>query len=242
VRALTRDTRTAAASLVLAALLLLGCAGPANVEPDAVASPSPSPAPTTVVTGTPPASATVPVAGGPEGTLDARAVLEPLVVDDGLAPGGYLRDLFPTWKDIDDDGCDARRPALIAASSTPAQTAERCAVISGSWTSAYDGATSTDPADIQIDHVVPLANAWRSGAHAWTPDPRVAFANDQAELWAVSAASNQSKGDRGPEQWRPPRAEVWCEYARRWTAVKVRWNLTVTTAERDALGQMLDTC
>jgi hypothetical protein len=101
---------------------------------------------------------------------------------------------------------------------------------------------TTNPADIQIDHVVPLANAWRSGADAWTTDQRTQFANDPLELWAVSAASNQSKGDRGPERWRPPRHDVWCEYAQRWTAIKIRWDLSATTSERDALGEMLDTC
>jgi hypothetical protein len=165
-----------------------------------------------------------------------------LTIDDGPPPGGYLRDLFPTWKDIDHDGCDARRQALVAASVTPAQVGERCAVIAGTWTSAYDGITTTNPSEIQVDHVVPLANAWRSGANTWTTDQRTQYANDQAGLWAVSAASNQSKGDSGPEQWRPPRREVWCEYAQRWVAIKIRWHLTATTYERDALGQMLDTC
>lgn len=175
-------------------------------------------------------------------SVDPISVLAPLTIDDGPPPGGYLRDLFPTWKDIDHDGCDARRQALVASSATPAQVGERCAVISGTWTSAYDGITTTDPGDIQIDHVVPLANAWRSGANTWTTDQRTQYANDQANLWAVSAASNQSKSDSGPEQWRPPRRELWCEYAQRWAAIKTRWHLTVTTYERDAIGQMLGTC
>jgi hypothetical protein len=240
VRALTTRSWSVRASLVLTALLLLGCAAPNEARPEAVATALPSTPPdgTGATTRVP----TTLTAVDPNEPLDARAALEPLTIDDGVSPGGYLRDLFPTWKDIDDDGCDARRQALVAASTTPAQTDERCAVVSGSWTSAYDGTTTTNPTDVQIDHVVPLANAWRSGADSWSLDQRTQFANDQFDLWAVSAASNQSKGDSGPEQWRPPQSEAWCEYARRWTAIKIRWSLTATTAERDALGQMLDTC
>lgn len=223
---------SALATVVLAALVL-GCTPSTTAAGGADASP-----PASAATADAPADG---FAEGPDGQ-DPRDVLASLLIDDGPPPGGYLRDLFPTWKDIDGDGCDARRQALVAASATPARVGARCAVIEGSWTSAYDGVTTTDPADIQIDHVVPLANAWRSGADAWTTDQRTRFANDQGELWAVSASSNQSKGDRGPDQWRPPREEVWCEYARRWTAVKVRWRLTATSAERDALGQMLETC
>jgi hypothetical protein len=235
---------TTAAVLALGAMIVVGCTTPAATSRPSV-GPALSRATSDVgaETAGPPTSTTAPVgSSGSPTSADSAPALASLVVDDGPAPGGYLRDLFPTWKDIDHDGCDARRQALVAASTTPAQVGERCAVIAGTWTSAYDGITTTNPSDIQIDHVIPLANAWRSGAHAWTTDQRTAFANDQAELWAVSAVSNQSKGDSGPEQWRPPRREVWCEYAQRWVAIKVRWHLTATTFERDALGQMLDTC
>lgn len=232
--------RCVRAVALVASTIVLGCAAPGSPASEPPRPPASASGPTGTTDASPPA-----VEGDGVGAidpLDPRALLAPMAIDDGPAPGGYLRDLFPTWKDVDHDGCDARRQALIAASTTPAQTGERCAVVSGSWTSAYDGATTTDPADVQIDHVVPLANAWRSGADTWTTDRRTQFANDQLSLWAVSASANRSKGDSGPERWRPPRQEVWCEYAQRWTAIKVRWHLTATTAERDALGQMLDTC
>jgi 5-methylcytosine-specific restriction endonuclease McrA len=224
---------TAAAIAVAAAVaaMALGCAAPQTTADPSVAAN----AATTSVPARP-----MPVEVDTAG--DARSAFGQLVIDDGLPEPGYLRDLFPTWKDIDGDGCDARRQALIAASTTPAVTGARCAVISGTWTSAYDGTSSTVPTDMQIDHVVPLANAWRSGAYAWTTDQRTTYANDQPDLWVASARSNQSKGDRGPEQWRPPNRSIWCTYARRWVGIKTRWRLTVTTPERDALGQMLDTC
>jgi hypothetical protein len=112
------------------------------------------------------------------------------------------------------------------------------------WRSLYDGAIITARSQVQIDHIVPLANAWRSGASRWTRARRVRFANDltDPQLVAVSASSNTSKGDRGPEEWKPPRREVWCLYARWWTDVKAIWHLTVTMSEQTALRTMLNTC
>lgn len=180
--------------------------------------------------------------GSDEAAVDAHAFLAPLEIDDSSPPLGYRREDWPLWKDIDNDGCDARQQALIAASDPPANVGAKCAVRSGHWVSAYDGFETTAPGDLDIDHVVPLANAFRSGADTWSTDERTQYANDQADLWVVSASSNRSKGDQGPDEWRPPRHDSWCRYAKRWTTIKIRWHLTATTAERDALGQMLDTC
>jgi hypothetical protein len=196
----------------------------------------PSGAPRSSVVAT--ATSSVPPGTGSE----VRTVLATLLVDDGPAPAGYVRDLFPTWKDIDHDGCDAREQALAEASTVPASVRAGCEVVGGHWVSAYDGMSSDVPGDLDVDHVVPLANAWASGADAWTTDERTAYANDQFDLWVVSASSNRSKGDRSPDTWRPPDTAVWCTYAQRWIAIKVRWRLRATTAEHDALGQMLDTC
>jgi hypothetical protein len=185
----------------------------------------------------------VPVAPAPNApAVDTVPGLAQLTVSDQRPPSGFRRDEWPSWRDIDGDGCDAREQALIAASTPPAVTAKGCEVVSGTWVSAYDGRPTNDPGDVDIDHVVPLANAFASGGDRWSTDQRVQYANDQRDLWAVSASANRSKGDRAPDQWRPPRHEVWCEYARRWIAIKVRWSLTATTTERDALGQMLETC
>ncbi len=167
--------------------------------------------------------------------------LAALVIVDGPTRSDYRREDWPTWKDVDNDGCDARSQALLAASNPPAQ-AVGCNVVSGTWSSAYDGQVLTSPADIDVDHVVPLENAHQSGGWAWSTDRRAAFANDQASLWAVSKGSNRSKGSRSPDAWRPPNRDIWCQYASRWLSIKVRWELTATTLERDALGQMLDTC
>lgn len=184
---------------------------------------------------TPVPEARVPTAG------TARAVLARLAIDDQPRAPGYRRDEWPTWKDIDGDGCDARQQALAAASEEP-PVKNGCRVISGRWTSPYDGVESADPAAMDVDHVVPLENAYASGGSKWETDQRARFANDQADLWVVSSASNRSKGSRAPDRWRPPNEGVWCEYASRWVEIKVRWKLTSTTSERDALGQMLDRC
>jgi hypothetical protein len=100
------------------------------------------------------------------------------------------------------------------------------------------------PTKVDIDHMVPLANAWRSGAAAWTTDRREQFANDlkDPQLVAVSASSNRSKGDQDPSTWKPKEPGAWCEYATKWIAVKAVWKLTVTTAEKSALNDMLEKC
>ena len=170
-------------------------------------------------------------------------VLEPLVIDDRPSPDRpYRREEWPHWEDIDGNGCDARDDALLRASQPPALVGSGCRVLSGSWVSPYDGVVTSDPAAIQIDHLVPLADAFASGGWRWEVGRRRLFANDQQELIAASAASNQAKGSKAPDEWRPPDRGVWCAYAVAWVRIKVTYDLTATTRERDALGQMLDTC
>ncbi|MCI0686414.1 MAG: HNH endonuclease family protein [Sporichthyaceae bacterium] len=124
------------------------------------------------------------------------------------------------------------------------QTGSQCSPIQGRWRSQYDGKLVTDPGQIDIDHMVPLANAWRSGADEWTDGRREAFANDlvNPELLAVSQSSNRSKGDQAPDQWRPDNRTFWCTYARSWIAVKYEWHLSVTWTEKAALREMLGFC
>ena len=159
---------------------------------------------------------------------------------------GYRRALFPHWVDADGDGCTTREEVLVTESTVPAGTdPANCTVRSGRWDSVYDGVTTDDPADLQIDHVVALAEAWDSGAAGWDTARRRAFANDLEEpaaLIAVTGASNNAKSDRDPAEWRPPRPEAWCGFARSWVTVKVRWDLTADAAEAGALRDMLAAC
>jgi hypothetical protein len=237
---------TAAAAFALA-LTAGACGSPAPVAtpviPGVTTTSTPAPEPSTTDPATPAPTTTPdpePAPAGPD--ADDLGRLARLTVVDTPPPGGYVRDLFPTWLDIDGDGCDAREQALRATSNPAATVGGGCKITTGTWFSDYDGVTLTAPADVDIDHVVPLAEAWRSGAAAWTTDQRAVIANDQANLWPVSAASNRSKSDSPPNEWRPPRRDSWCTYARRWVTVKGTYRLTITTPERDALGQMLDTC
>ncbi|MEG3636937.1 HNH endonuclease family protein [Micromonospora palythoicola] len=154
----------------------------------------------------------------------------------------YSRDLFPHWITIT-GACNTREQVLKRDGSNVVVNSS-CYPTSGSWYSPYDGVTRTNPADISIDHVVPLAEAWRSGAWAWTTARRQTYANDLGgpELWAVTGTVNSSKGDKDPAAWKPPRAAFHCTYARAWIQVKWYYGLTVNSAEKSALSTMLNTC
>lgn len=150
-------------------------------------------------------------------------------------PQGYSRDLFRHWTDDDGDGCDTREEVLIDESTSPAQVdAYGCKVIEGDWFSEYDGVTHTSPATVQIDHVVALKEAWDSGAWAWTPAQRQKFANDLSDpraLIAVTSGVNQSKSDKDPSNWVPPRTAAVCTYVVNWVAIKAQWKLSMDDSE-----------
>src|SRR5690606_18710986 len=134
---------------------------------------------------------------------------------------------------------------LIAESLTEPVMGERCKPLVGDWVSVYDGLVTDDPAALEIDHLVPLSNAWRSGAASWTDQRREAFANDLDDartLVAVSSHSNRSKGDSTPDRWLPADVGARCEYAESWVRVKARWELTVSPAEKSTLVQILGGC
>ena len=176
-------------------------------------------------------------------TTGGRPDLAQLVIDDGPHPDRpYRRSEWPTWTDPDGDGCDAREQALIAQATGPVDRGLGCTVVSGHWVSPYDGVETTWPGDLDADHLVPLANVHQSGGWQWDAATRTAYANDPDVLVMVTAHANRSKGDKTPVDYRPPLESYWCTYATRWLGLKVKWHLTATRSERDALGQMLDTC
>ena len=179
------------------------------------------------------------------GVAAALAVLDALTVA-AEQPSGYDRDLFRHWVDEDGDGCDTRREVLLAeAMIVPAQ-GSRCSLSDGEWISRYDGLTEQgNGRGFDVDHLVPLAEAWQSGARGWTADRRERYANDlgyEHSLIAVSARSNRSKGARDPATWLPPSAGQHCWYAAAWVAVKTRWSLTVDPTEGDTLESILSSC
>jgi hypothetical protein len=172
----------------------------------------------------------------------AQSELTQLTVAPDGSMDGYSRDEFPHWHTVE-GSCNTREEALKR-DGTDVEVGTDCAATSGSWTSPYDGATWTQTSDVDIDHMVPLADAWRTGASSWTIDQREAFANDldSPQLWAVTDNVNQSKGDQTPETWKPPLQSEWCEYARAFTHVKFLYELTVTSGEQTELSSMLGTC
>ena len=156
---------------------------------------------------------------------------------------GYRRSLFRLWIDADGNGCDTRHEVLIEEAIVAPKVSADCLLTGGTWLSLYDGRTFTDPRKLDIDHVVPLAEAWDSGAYAWDAARRKAFANDLSVSWtliAVSAASNRSKGDKDPAEWLPPSASYTCQYLAIWVTIKARWHLAVDPAEKTAIASRSD--
>ena len=159
---------------------------------------------------------------------------------------GYDRDLFDQWIDADGDGCDTRREVLIAEAAIRPRVGASCSLSGGQWYSVYDGATETGRGSgFDVDHLVPLAEAWDSGAYAWDRETRRRYANDLGyahSLVAVSASSNRRKGADDPSEWLPPDRSVRCWYAESWIAVKARWELSVDEGEVRALRELVSQC
>ncbi len=154
----------------------------------------------------------------------------------------YDRDLFPHWITI--SGACNTREQVLKRDGTSVVVNSSCAATSGSWYSPYDGATWTNASDVDIDHMVPLAEAWASGAWSWTTTQRQTYANDLGgpELWAVTDNVNQAKGDKDPAEWQPSLSSFRCTYARAWIQVKYYYNLSVDSTEKSSLNAMLGTC
>jgi len=175
-------------------------------------------------------------------TTTAKSELAALTVKADGSQTGYSRDKFPHW--IDQGNSCNTREVVLKRDGTNVQTGSDCAATSGSWFSPYDGETWTAASDVDIDHVVPLADAWRTGASSWTTAQRQAYANDltDPQLIAVTDNVNQEKGDKSPDQWKPPLTSYWCTYAKMWVAVKTKFSLTINSAEKTALTDMLGRC
>ncbi|QCU76947.1 HNH endonuclease [Citricoccus sp. SGAir0253] len=159
---------------------------------------------------------------------------------------GYDRDRqFGDWIDADRDCQNTRAEVLLQETRARATytTSRKCTVRGGRWVTSWDGRTHTSASTVQIDHLVPVHEAWGSGARKWTKARRVAFYNDLGDrrtLSAQTSALNSSKGARGPEQWLPPRNR--CAYVGEWVAVKKRWGLTVDSTEKAALTRLAAGC
>ena len=178
----------------------------------------------------------------PPSASTAATQLAGLTVRTEGSTSGYSRDLFPHW--ITQSGTCDTRDQVLKRDGSGVTVDSQCEPTAGRWYSVYDAVWVEDDSSVDIDHIVPLAEAWKSGANAWSTSRRQQFANDLtvSQLIAVSASSNRSKGDRDPSEWKPTNSSVHCIYAREWIWVKHTYGLSLQSAEKTALQQMLGTC
>jgi len=178
----------------------------------------------------------------PGEVVSIATALTALEVKPEEATESYDRKAFKHWSNAEGSDCDVR-DAVLKEEADPAIAADAdCPLPDRKWISLYDGKILTDPSKLDIDHMVPLAEAWRSGAHAWAdnPDRLEAYANDMGDpraLIAVSAGSNRSKSDQDPDVWLPTSDDYLCTYLADWVAMKYRWELTLETSEYDAIAE-----
>ena len=184
-------------------------------------------------------------------TKTAVAVLETLAVKGRAPKTGYERSQFgPTWSDVDRNGCDTRNDILYRdlTSIKYKDGTKECVVLSGILIDPYSGEKISfvrgvgSSMDVQIDHVVALSNAWQTGAFKLTYDKRIAFANDPMNLLAVKGHLNSQKGDGDAATWLPPRKDIRCAYVAQQIAVKSKYAIWVTKAEKDAMVRILSAC
>ncbi|WP_308283093.1 HNH endonuclease family protein [Pseudonocardia nigra] len=187
----------------------------------------------------------------PESTGDAVEALAALPVKGRAPRTGYDRDEFgQRWADVDRNGCDQRNDVLARdlVDETFRPGTQSCVVLTGRLTDPYSGSgiaftRGQDTSDeVQIDHVVALSNAWQTGAQQLDPDTRELLGNDPLNLLAVDGPTNQAKGDGDAATWLPPQRGYRCAYVARQVAVKAKYGLWVTAAEREAIARILDRC
>ncbi len=243
---------------VMAAVVLLSGCGPASVSPaapdsraqSAPSSPDVAQSPTPTVTQvTVPAATSTPPKPAAAGT--ALAAVARLTVKGRAPKTGYTRDQFgQAWADVDRNGCDTRNDILrrdLTSFVLKAGT-NGCLVLRGTLKDPYTGKTisfvrgvATSTA-VQIDHVVALSDAWQKGAQKLSLATRTALANDPLNLLAVDGPTNDAKGDGDAATWLPPNKGYRCAYVARQVAVKTKYHLWTTSAEKDAIVRILTTC
>lgn len=164
-----------------------------------------------------------------------------VVAEDVSTP--YSRSQFKHWVDANKNGCNTRAEVLIAEATVKPRVAAKCSLVGGKWVSAYDGKTFVKSSLLDVDHMVPLAEAWRSGAAKWTSAQREAYANDLTHpqaLIAVSASSNRQKADKDPSDWLPQKGV--CTYVSNWISIKAIYSLTVDQIEFQTLKKYIEQC
>jgi hypothetical protein len=171
----------------------------------------------------------------------SASTLQLVVAEDKTT--GYKRSAFKHWIDADRNRCNTRAEVLIEEAIVKPKIGPKCKLTGGKWLSAFDGKTITNASQLDVDHMVPLAEAWRSGAWKWTFAQRQAFANDldnSEALIAVTRSTNRSKGDKDPSLWMPAKDK--CVYTQNWISIKVKYSLTADPQEVEKLNSLVSTC
>ena len=171
----------------------------------------------------------------------SASTLQLVVAEDKTT--GYKRSAFKHWIDVDRNRCNTRAEVLIEEAIVKPKIGPKCKLTGGKWLSAFDGKTITNASQLDVDHMVPLAEAWRSGAWKWTAAQRQVFANDlenSEALIAVTRSTNRSKGDKDPSLWMPAKDQ--CVYTQNWISIKVKYSLTADPQEVEKLNSLVSTC
>ena len=177
----------------------------------------------------------------------ATVALNKLKVIDEVRTG-YVRTKFKHWITISrtgQTGCDTRKSVIIDEALSKPSVLPGCVIKGGEWLSIYDNVKVTDASKLDVDHMVPLAEAWDSGASSWTELQRQQYANDMVDprhLIAVTGSSNRSKSDQDPAEWMPENKNYWCTYLENWVSIKIRWSLSVDKKEKDFIATNLKSC
>ena len=219
---------------------------PTTVQPTAI---PPTPLPSTA-TPAPRAASISPTATSvpPKLTQPSSGLAFSLEINE-IAPDlpKYVREDWKHWIDEDKDCQNTRHEVLIEESlkAVTFKSDKQCQVATGEWLAPFTGDTVTDATKLDVDHMIPLKNAHDSGGWAWDAGMKSAYANEMAysdHLIAVTASANRKKGAKGPEGWKPPNQDYWCDYAIDWVQIKADWGLSATKAEWTALQAMIATC
>ena len=163
----------------------------------------------------------------------------------GSPSNTYDRKQFGNWIDADGDCQNTRHEVLIEESFIPVtfKTPRQCFVISGEWHDPYTGRVFTDPSLLDVDHVVPLKEAFLSGANQWSRQKKIQYTNDlnnKDDLIAVYRGANRSKGAKDPALWLPPNEHYHHEYIRIWLEIKMEWGLSIDPEEARVIKRMLE--
>jgi hypothetical protein len=193
---------------------------------------------------------TMPLAPAVAADQKASAVLETLAVKGRAPKTGYDRSSFGDWADPDGNGCDTRNDILNRdlTSITFKYANDKCTVMTGVLIDPYSGERMDflrgvgTSSLIQIDHAVAVSDAWQKGAFKWGSSTKVAFYNDQLNLLAVKGTLNSQKGDGDAATWLPPAKSYRCAYVARQIAVKAKYSIWITSAEKSAMKTILAKC